>query len=125
MIRTNETTINEKMHTDVNRILQSEWLTSCSTSLTVRFLPLAVFVSPTLLLLEDGVGDRAVVPDGEDDLLKFFLLYSNARNFAAATESSFGDPFLDVLGDTDFLLGGMMSYSRVNLLSTSPRDEWS
>ena len=114
------------MHTDVNRILQSEWLTSCSTSLTVRFLPLAVFVSPTLLLLEDGVGDRAVVPDGEDDLLKFFLLYSNARNFAAATESSFGDPFLDVLGDTDFLfLGGMMSYSRVNLLSTSPRDEWS
>ena len=101
-----------------------EWLTSCSTSSAVRFLPLVVFVPPPVLLLEVGVDARVVAAVGEDDdLLKFLLLYSNARNFAAATES-FGDPFLEALGDTEFLLGGMMSYRMMDLLTINPHGKW-
>ena len=58
-----------------------------------------------MLLLEVGVDALAVaVSEGDDDVLNVFLLYSNARNFAAAKESSLG-----VSGTKDFLLGGMTS----------------
>ena len=60
-----------------------------------------------MLLLEVGVDALAVAAsEGDDDVLNAFLLYSNARNFAAAKESSFG-----VSGTKDFLLGGMTSWA--------------
>ena len=65
-----------------------------------------------MLLLEVGVDARAL--GGDDDDLNAFLLYSNARNLAAATESSFG-----AVGDPVFLLGGMTSYGFLDLLASS------